>query len=248
MVSSMMIWHTHKPPLKQSGFTLIEVLLAITLLGIIMALAYGGLRSVTRSTDRADNLIQQQTHLRATQQFIHRQLARSLPLNYLVDDDDQFYVFEGERDRMQFVAPMPGYLGAGGPQVQELSLERGSGGGYELLFRHVPLLAYEDGILRDREPFVLLRGLEDGEFQYKSLDREGRLSDWENEWEEPEEIPVAITMDIEFDEDSLVEWPELSISMRIDGTAGRLRRSRRNAEPTGELGRVFERRNSGDIE
>lgn len=230
-----------------AGFSLVEVLLAITLLGIIMALAYGGLRSVTRNTDRADELIQEQTHLRATQQFLHRQLARSLPLNYFVDDSDQFYVFEGERDRMQFVAPMPGYLGAGGPQVQELSLERGQDG-YELVFRHVPLLAYQDGILRDQQPFTLLRGLEDGEFMYMSLDREGHLSDWENEWEAPEEIPVAVAFELEFDEESLVEWPVLHVSMRIDGTAGRLRRGRRNAEPTGQLGRTFNRENGGDIE
>ncbi len=223
---------------RNAGFTLIEVLLAITLLGIIMSLAYAGLRSVIRATDSADNLIQQQTHLRSTQQFLHRQLARSLPLNYLVDDNDQFYVFEGERDRMQFVAPMPGYLGAGGPQVQELTLER-TNEGYDLMFRHVPLLAYADGVLRDSKPFTLLRGLEDGEFQYKSLDREGQLSDWENEWEAPEEIPVAIMLDLQFDEEALVSWPLLTVSMRIDGTAGRLRRSRRDAEPAGELGRAF---------
>ncbi len=237
-----MVNRLSKQQSTQAGFSLIEVLLAITLLGIIMALAYGGLRAVTRATDRADELIQEQTHLRATQQFLHRQLARSLPLNYLVDNDDQFYVFEGERDRIQFVASMPGYLGAGGPQVQELSLERGQDG-YELVFRHVPLLAYEDGSLRDSQPFTLLRGLADGEFLYMSLDRNGHLSDWENEWESPEEIPVAVSMDLEFDEESLVSWPLLTISMRIDGTAGRLRRSRRNAEPTDQLGRAFGRDN-----
>lgn len=233
---------------RQAGFTLIEVLLAITLLGIIMSLAYGGLRSVTRATDRADSLIQEQTHLRATQQFLHRQLARSLPLNYLVDDDDQFYVFEGDRDRMQFVAPMPGYLGAGGPQVQELSLER-THNGYELVFRHIPLLAYQDGIMREQKPFTLLRGLQEGEFMYKSLDREGRLSDWVDEWEQPQEIPVAVAFDFEFDEQSQVQWPLLNVSMRIDGTAGRLRRNRRaDPQPTGELGRTFSRRNGQEVE
>ncbi len=242
-----MVKRLHNQRVAQSGFTLVEILLVMTLMGMIMTLAFGGLRSVTRSTDRADELIQEQTHLRATQQFLHRQLARSLPLNYLVDDDDQFYVFEGERDRIQFVAPMPGYLGAGGPQVQELSLER-SHNGYELVFRHVPLLAYEDGIMRDVEPFTLLRGLDDGEFLFMSLDRDGRLSDWEDEWESPEEIPVAITLDLEFAEDALVTWPMLTISMRIDGTAGRLRRSRRNAEPSGELGRRFDNRQGDELE
>lgn len=224
---------------KHAGFSLIEVLLAVTLLGIIMALAYGGLRTVIKSTDRADELIQEQTHLRATQQFLHRQLARALPLNYFVDDSDQFYVFEGDGERLQFVAPMPGYLGAGGPQVQELALER-THNGYELLFKHVPLLSYEDGILRDVEPITLLRGLADGEFLYIGLDREGRLSEWENEWEETDEIPVAVSMDLSFAEDSLISWPILNVSMRIDGTAGRLRRNPRDAvQPTGELGRRF---------
>jgi len=227
----MVSYSTQQTSLRQAGFSLIEVLLAITLLGIMMALAYGGLRSITSATDRADAVIQAQTHLRATQQFLHRQLARSLPLNYLVDDQDQFYVFEGERDRIQFVAPMPGYLGAGGPQVQQLTLERGRGG-FDLLFRHVPLLAYEEGSMDDSEPFTLLRGLQDGEFRYMSLDEEGRLSEWENEWLETKEIPVAVAMDLQFDRESLINWPELTVSMRIDGTAGRLRRDRRNIEAT----------------
>jgi len=210
---------------QQQGFTLIELLLAITLLGLVMALAYGGLRSITRSTDSADELMQQQTHLRATQQFIHRQLVRALPLTYWVDNDDQRLMFEGERDWIQFVAPMPGYLGAGGPQVQRLELARDAGGAYQLLLSHVPLLAYEDGSMRDAEPFVLLRNIDDGEFEFKGQDDQGELTDWESNWETPTTLPVAINLSLTMAENVRVSWPQLYAALRIDSTSGRLQQT-----------------------
>jgi len=210
---------------QQQGFTLIELLLAITLLGLIMALAYGGLRSITRSTDSADELMQQQTHLRATQQFIHRQMVRALPLSYWIDSDDQRLQFEGERDWVQFVAPMPGYLGAGGPQVQRLELARDAGGTYQLQFYHVPLLAYEEDSMRDAEPFVLLRHIDDGEFGFMGQDDDGELTDWESSWETPATLPVAVNLNLTMMEDARVEWPQLYAALRIDSTSGRLQQS-----------------------
>lgn len=206
------------------GFTLIELLLAITLLGLVMALAYGGLRSITRSTDSADELMQQQTHLRATQQFIHRQLVRALPLTYMVDEEQRLS-FEGERDWIQFVAPMPGYLGAGGPQVQRLELARDAGGAYQLQFSHVPLLAYVDGSMRDAEPFVLLRNIEAGQFEYKGQDDQGELTDWESSWETPANLPVAVNLMLSMADGARVSWPQLYAALRIDSTSGRLQQS-----------------------
>jgi general secretion pathway protein J len=215
----------------QRGFTLIELLLALTLLGMIMALAYGGLRSMTRSTDSADALMQQQTHLRATQGFVHRQLARALPLAYFADEDERIQ-FEGDRDWVQFVAPMPGYLGAGGPQVQRIELERDAGGGYALVFTHVPLLAYEDeNSLRDARPFVLLRNIDDGEFRFQGQDERGRLTDWQNDWETPAALPVAVNLALQMGETARVSWPELYTALRVDSTSGRLQQTnQRGAE------------------
>ncbi len=210
---------------RQHGFTLIELLLAITLLGLVMALAYGGLRSITRSTDSADELMQQQTHLRAAQQFVHRQLVRALPLSYWVDNDDQRLMFEGERDWIQFVAPMPGYLGAGGPQVQRLELSRDAGGVYQLQLSHVPLLAYEDGSMRDAEPFVLLRNIEAGEFEFKGQDDQGELTAWESSWETPATLPVAVNLRLTMAADARVSWPQLYAALRIDSTSGRLQQT-----------------------
>lgn len=204
------------------GFTLIELLLAITLLGLIMALAYGGLRSITRSTDSADELIQQQTRLRATQQFFHRQLARALPLNYRQDDEGKWLKFEGEPSWLQFVATMPGYLGAGGPQVQRLELVQNTSGSHVLQFSHVPLLAFEDDSMENAEPFVLLDNIDDGEFEFKGWGEQGELADWESNWETPAVLPVAINLNLTMTGDVRVSWPRLYAALRIDSTSGRL--------------------------
>ncbi|MGD8929548.1 MAG: prepilin-type N-terminal cleavage/methylation domain-containing protein, partial [Lysobacterales bacterium] len=107
------------------GFTLVEILLALTLLSMLMALAYGGLRAATRAADKGQTVLQDSGRIRMAHQFVHKQLNQMLPLVFAENDDQtERTVFVGEPQRIRFVAPMPGYLGFGGPQVQELALVR----------------------------------------------------------------------------------------------------------------------------
>ena len=124
--------------MKQRGFTLIELLVAISLLGIIMAMAYQGFRVGTRSVDQGEALVDRTNRLRVVHQFLRTQLSRAMPLamkSEEIDDRQLAVIFEGDDESMRFVAPMPGYLGHGGPHEQLLRLERGKND-LELLFSH----------------------------------------------------------------------------------------------------------------
>jgi len=98
------------------GFTLVELLLAITLMSILLGLTYSGLRAATRSSQRGEELLAAGGELRASHQFIRRQLNQMLPLSFAETDDMQpvRIVFQGDAQHIQYVAPMPGYLGSGG--------------------------------------------------------------------------------------------------------------------------------------
>jgi general secretion pathway protein J len=209
------------PARRQKGFTLIEVLLAVGLMATIMALAYGGLRASTRAALRGEERIANVQNMRMVHQFIRRQLNQVLPLAYVSDAEDRI-TFEGDSDSITFVGSMPGYLGFGGPQIQSLSFEPGDQG-FDLVMRHMPLAASDDGGLGNTEAIVLLESVENGQFSFLGRDELGELGEWESYWETVETPPESITLEIELNESLQLTWPVLTATRQVDFNAGQIR-------------------------
>lgn len=206
-------------PARVTGFTLVELLLAITLMSILLGLTYTGLRAATRSSERGEIMLAAGGEMRASHQFVRRQLNQMLPLAFDLDDsvDELRIMFVGDARSIQYVAPMPGYLGSGGPQVQLIELISGDDG--VLQFSHALLQGYEEGRLFDRAPVVLLENVKSGGFEFLGLDEEGGPTDWTSSWDEPELLPVAVRLNVEFGGDAHMQWPELVAGVRIDESA-----------------------------
>ena len=196
---------------KSKGFTLVELLLAITLMSILLALTYSGLRAATRSSERGEMILAAGGELRAAHQFMRHQLNQMLPLTFAVSEgnDETRTVFEGDVNRIQYVGPMPGYLGAGGPQVQLLELVSSDNGGLVVQFSHALLQGFEEERLYDRDPVILLEGVESAGFVFLGRDEEGNIGDWTASWDQPDILPVAVRLDLEFSEDLNLRWPDL---------------------------------------
>ena len=222
--------------MKQRGFTLIELLVAISLLGIIMVMAYQGFSIGTRSVDKGEELVDRTNRLRVVHQFLRTQLTRAMPLAMRSEDVDELQlavIFEGDERSMRFVAPMPGYLGHGGPHQQFLQLARGDND-LELLFSHRLLNSLDDEELpgsNDRAPTVLLDGIKQGHFSYLTLDEEGEPTDWNEEWEDPSVSPVMVKIELVMNDQSRITWPTLEVAPLIDGAAARRNRNITNLRP-----------------
>lgn len=206
--------------MRARGFTLVELLLAVTLLSMLLALAYGGMRAATRATDRGQQVLEESGRLRMAHQFVRKQINQAIPLAFSQTEGAALEapiseVFLGAADSIRFVGPMPGYLGFGGPQVQEMTLVQGENG-IELQLTHALVQAFEESRLTDREPIMLLDGIERAEFQFLTRDEKGEFLPWTNTWEDPSRMPVAVALDIEFAEGSRADWPLLVAAVKID--------------------------------
>lgn len=191
------------------GFTLIEIVLAMILVALIMGIAVGGIRMSRKAAENGERRIEAINSIRVTQEFLRKQLSRVLPLAYATDKEaGKNYVFEGADDEVTFVASMPSYLSNGGPYVQRIEIERG-----ELRFHHRMLLSEED---EEGEPVVLLDRIRRGHFEYRGIDEEGKLGDWEEEWEDPSRTPMMVRLELEFERDSHLPWPLLEVPLLID--------------------------------
>jgi general secretion pathway protein J len=201
------------------GFTLVELLLAITLLSILLGLAYGGLSASTKATDRGQDILEESSRLRLAHQFVHRQLNQILPMSFSnEEEEDMPVVFEGDARTIRYVSPMPGYLGFGGPQVQELKFVEGENG-RALVLSHALLQGFEESDLDARAPILLIDGIQGGGVRFQGLDEQGEPAAWQDSWDETNILPLAVALQIDFDEEAHMVWPDLVASVRIDGMA-----------------------------
>jgi len=190
-----------------------------------MTMAYGGLSSSIKAATRGDEMVERNNRLRAVQALVRRQIANSLPLTMRseeqLQDDLSLVRFEGSEDEMRFIAPMPGYLGHGGPHEQTLVFD-----GDELLFDHKLLQNDEDSELareiEERDPIVLLTDLTDVRFSYlQAADDEDVEPEWTDDWEDPSQTPLMVRVEVEFEPDARMVWPTLDVAPLIDIAATR---------------------------
>lgn len=205
---------------KSAGFTLVELLLAVTLMSILLALTYSGLRAASRSSERGEIMLAADGEVRSAHQFVHRQLNQMLPLAFEIGDEqnDERVVFVGDSNQIKFVAPMPGYLGAGGPQVQLLELANGNDG-QVLQFSHALLQSFEEAALSDRDPVLLLEHIESAQFEFLGRDPDGEIQEWAPSWDTPGLLPVAVRLNVLFEEGSHMDWPVMVANVKVDEVA-----------------------------
>lgn len=194
------------------GFSLVEVLLATTLLAAGVALAFATLRNATVATGRAEDMAQRHERLRAVQSFLRRQVEDALPLPIETDTrTGRATLFVADQDEIQLVAPMPGYLSRGGPYVQTFRLVRGSDG-LRLEFEH-RLLTPDGPLDSDREPEILLEGIADGRFEFRTLDDDGRPGAWTARWDSPDTMPRLVRLELRM-ADERARFPTLVAAPR----------------------------------
>lgn len=210
------------PHRGSAGFSLLEVLLAITLLALLLTGAMSGIRTATRAMHAGEQNIERTNRLRVAQEFIRRELGRSLPLAFGQEHGSGAnFVFQGENDFLRFVAPMPGHLSRGGPYVQTLELARGRNG-LQLVFTHNMLNGFDLDKLKpdDGQAVMLLDGIRRGRFEYRKFDDQNELEDWKDDWENPSLLPVMVRIDLEMTPESGLIWPTMEIPLILDTSGG----------------------------
>jgi len=203
------------------GFTLLELLIGMTLLGFIIALLFGGFRLASNSWDAAETGGERTADELLGRMLVRRLVTQIQPLRWNRAVNRPIAV-AGERDVLRAVSPLSGQVGVGGLQVIELRVERADneekgGGPLRLMLRHAPL-RYDAGSFTDSLGGALghlvLGDLEAVEFSYFGPEKRGAAPHWQEAWTNPEQLPRLVRLRLSSKD---AGWADLIMAPMVNG-------------------------------
>lgn len=203
----------------QAGFSLVEVLLATVLLAAGLALAFTTVRAAGASVQRGELRAAEADRMRSVAAFLRRGIGGARPVAFGTDPQTGArMLFDGEPQRMRFVADLPAYLGYGSAYLHELHVERVDGS-EQLLAQLAVVLAGSPAVQADPQPPELLAGgLREVRFRYRGLDRDGRLAPWQERWQQHQGLPVQVEVQVQPLRGPA--WPRLVIAVALADARG----------------------------
>jgi general secretion pathway protein J len=210
------------------GFTLLELLIGLVLLGFMLALLFGGFRLATNTWNAIETRLERSADEQAGLALVRRLIGSIQPLRW-VRTVGQPLTFAGQEGRLAAVAPLTESVGL---RLIELTIEAQPFAsndaprnnpqawqrpGQQLVLRE-QALNYDaerfDDFLARSTGHRLIGDIGTASFSYFGAEKPGELPDWHNEWKNPEQLPKLIRLRIDSGEGGAIE---LVVATMISG-------------------------------
>ncbi|MFO1129577.1 MAG: prepilin-type N-terminal cleavage/methylation domain-containing protein [Rhodospirillales bacterium] len=205
------------------GFTLLELLVAITVFALMAGILVAGFRFGVRVWEQAETASMQLTDVESAYAIVRRLIANAQPLTVASEDGNVHVDFAGTASRLSFVAPSPvqAFVGA----LHTISLVRVPAGpakqGEQLVLNVRPYEPDEaNETPRRRAPgkerldksVVLVDRAQAVEFLYFGGDDADPTPKWQTTWINREAPPKLVAVRIRFAADDRRRWPDLIVA------------------------------------
>jgi len=221
-------WRTHGSnalPVAFRGFTLLEMLVGLTLLGVMLILIYASLNVGLRAWDTGEKRVSEAARQRVVQSFLRRELSQLFPVRWRGIPESKI-AFEGAKDELKFVTMLT--LGAsareGGLQWGHLYVAADeTPGGERRQTLYIKRSAFNlqakdwEGV-DEAKPIPLVTGVKAFELGYYGAENDAADPEWTSEWINPLRMPQLIRITLQVDDGRNV--PPLIVSLRLGEEAG----------------------------
>ena len=182
---------------RQRGFTLVEVLVGLSVAALLFGLVYGTVRLGQRSAGGLNEQVAENEVMRIGWQFLHDAIGRARPMPRIARGAEQNVTgFAGERDALAFVADMPSYAGLGGLMTISLGIETRAGTSSLVLSRQRFDRLGRDTDAETSERAVLVEDLDKVRIRYFGKYERDDSPDWYTNWQDLPTLPNLIEISI----------------------------------------------------
>jgi general secretion pathway protein J len=223
---------------REEGFTLVELLVALTLFGVLTTMLFMEFRLGIRSADKVTEAIDKSSTLPILHDFLRAQLAAAQPI-VRNGSSEEILWFDGQAEKVEFIGMPPnalsGVLSGGGLQRFSIELLKAGGppsvgsgpsvggaprdGGRRLVLRRRLYQGKQFKAEGDYdEPLVLLADVASFQFGYFGAADPARAPAWQDTWREMPRLPSLIRLRL-----ALVDgrqMPDLVVALRLAEGAG----------------------------
>jgi prepilin-type N-terminal cleavage/methylation domain-containing protein len=202
---------------RESGFTLLELLVSIVILSLIVTISYSALMVGSRSWQGTANTIKENSTTRFAVEFIRKKIEQLYPI-YWQDGVKRVLAFQGEEDGLKFIAPAPQgreteeyyeyYITAVHEDMDKMSL---------MLYFEAHDPSEQDFKVSKESPYrKLLSGLTMVRYSYFGTLENSELLDWYNVWsDESKALPMLIKLEmVREDTETEESWLEIVVEPR----------------------------------
>ncbi|MEZ5501594.1 MAG: prepilin-type N-terminal cleavage/methylation domain-containing protein [Halioglobus sp.] len=194
---------------RSSGFTLLEVMISLTLLSMVMVAIIAAMRTLGNTRVTIEQATNRVDEIRVVSDFLRTTIGAAMPVVRVGSTGEDFAeggrygtYFGGDATHMIWVAPLLAGVDMGGAFILYLGLVDG-----QLQLRWQP---YQSDVgaanWGDLEPRILLQSVDELQIEY--LGTYG--GEWLDVWDGSQNNPVAVRMNIKTGEKF---WPELIIRL-----------------------------------
>ncbi len=202
----------------QGGFTLVEMLVVMSLLAVIMVATVSSLRTMAQTETRVDERLQRVAQMRVVSSFLRKTLGRIDGSRVINPNQpgESTPLFFADDASITWVGVMPARHGTGGRHFFKLALD-GKDADKALVLRYLPwtpLNQFPDWSQSDSH--VLVKGMKDFHVEAKGLPADLQLVSpdwpigWVAGWAAKGALPQQLRLSLE-DEKHL--WPPLVIAV-----------------------------------
>jgi general secretion pathway protein J len=205
----------------QAGFTLIEIMLAMVLLGTMMLFVYSGLNFALRSWDAGDANGRRVVDWRISENFLHREVSEIYPMRF-AEPSRPLMAFEGKPESVRFVSSRRAGVSTMGLSLVSLGVEPGPERTRDLVMRRAQAFgnmtdfsALDQG---DAKGSVLATGVDSVRFQYFGSENNFTDPTWMDEWKYPMRMPLLVKMSVHLANGD--DLPDMVMKLMVGPEAG----------------------------
>lgn len=197
------------------GFTLIEVLIAMTLLSIMVVLLFSSLKICADSWEKGESKITDVNEVAVVYNFFQRHLSVAKPFwNDLSAEQEKTFSFQGKTQSLQFISAFPASASRSGLQLFSLDLQK-EDNDQVIKVTITPFFPVAEGEEWHKEEVTLIKRVSDFTLTYFGSDDGESEGSWQEQWLGKEVLPRLVKINIKLENG--IFWPEMIIDLKVTG-------------------------------